>query len=125
MPALNFLRYLLIRDKRTVNRVSTQTVTLHVLTWTMHNPYSFLIHTQTGIWDMIGHLKDKFISPLRDLLVRTRAQFQQELKSKREEKKFDRQPTVPQGEGEEVEMTVEVMGKPLPAVSLEDEINVS
>ena len=50
--------------------------------------------------------------------------MKQELQLKREERKLDRQGDTRQSQSQEADMTVEVMGKVLPEVSLEDEIRV-
>ena len=128
MAALNFLRYLLIRDKPEDNRVSLQPPGA-AGTLTPCSP------AQTGIWTTVRTVREKFTTPLRQLLMATKAHCRHELKVKQDEGEF--QHPVPgvkfswscllgagvRSEGG-TEVTVEVMGERLPDVMPEDEIRV-
>lgn len=101
MSALNFLRYLLIRDKQELN--------------------------QTGVWDMLDSLSAEFITPLRQLLMETGSQCQSEVHLKREEMRAAKQERKEgrreKQEGPEVSVEVVNDGQ-LPQPSLLDEIEM-
>lgn len=119
MPVLNFLRYLLIRDKQESNRVGPKPNVAVI-----HISFVVILNLQTGIWGepMKSDVQNKFISPLREMLVMARAQSRQELDLKTEEGKRGRE----QGASDQggPELNVEVMGATLPKISIQDEINV-
>ena len=71
---------------------------------------------------MISDVRDRFVVPLRELLVVARAHSKQQLEIKVEEGKRGRK-----REGanrEEPELNVQVMGTTLPKISLQEELEV-
>lgn len=77
---------------------------------------------QTGVWDMLGGLEKHFISPLRQLLLDSRAYCRGDLQRLKEEMKEAKSA---EGGGARVEMTVEVpRAGNLPEPTPEDEVKV-
>ena len=83
---------------------------------------------QTGIWDeaVVTDVQNRFIIPLRKMLVVARAHSKQELEKKMEEGRIGKRDGGHGGAAEQKgpEMSVEVMGATLPKMSYEDELKV-
>lgn len=82
MAALNFLRYLLIRDKQEDNQVCLGRGKITEKMLIVFPPPTFL---QTGVWGMLVKVREQFMTPIRSLLVATRAHCKREVEMRREE----------------------------------------
>ena len=79
MAALNFLRYLLIRDKREDNQVCMGRENCEKM---LMDP--LLCPCQTGVWSMLVKVREQFVTPLRSLLAATRAHCKREVEMREE-----------------------------------------
>lgn len=73
---------------------------------------------------MTKDIRERFVIPLREMLVVARAHSKQELELKVEEGKRGRKAEETTQQGKGPELNVQVMGTTLPKISLQDELKV-
>ena len=125
MSALNFLRYLLIRDRRELNQVSGWGLAMWPHSSVCLFVCLFPCSLQTGVWSILDGLSAEFLRPLRQLLAETGMQCRGELQVKQEEAKMPSQGGRRKATSGDPAVTVEIADQgSLPEPSLEDEIEV-